>query len=218
MVSISLSASTLSVLSRKFSSIWMSYDFHALHYLRIISSEFWASGINLLLVASSEGGESKMLYSTPVYGSTLTFVLWRTQVSSSQLKTMTRLGLILRAFRRLIYDREYGNPSMIQPLTLQSLCFIRFSIKGLIMLSGTSSPVSRHWEIILPTSGLLLISFLSKARADMCTNPNYAANAFDWVWRPDPGGPTRRMRGGLLGAFSLNLRLSILIKYVLESL
>lgn len=183
-----------------------------------MSSEFWASGMSRLLVASSEGGESKMLYSYPVYGSTLTFVLWRTQVSSSQLKIMTRLGLILRAFRRLICDREYGKPSMIQPFTLQSLYFILLSIKGFMMLSGTNSPVSRHWEIILPTSGLLFISFFSKARADMCTKPKHAANAFDWVWRPDPGGPTRRILGGLLGAFSLNLRLSILMRSGITSL
>lgn len=159
-----------------------------------------------------------MLYSMPVYGSTLTFVLWRTHVSSSQLKIMTRLGLILRALRRLICEREYGNPSMIQPLTLQSLCFILFSISGLMMLSGTSSPVSKHYDMILPTSGLLLISFFNNARAEMWTSPKQAASAFDCVFLPEPGGPTRRILGGLLGAFSLNLRLSILIKSGMTSL
>ena len=87
-----------------------------------------------------------------------------------------------------------------------------------MILSGTSSPVSKHWDMIFPTSGLLLISFLSKARADICTKPKQAANAFDYVWRPDPGGPTRSILGGLLGAFSLNLRLSILMRFGMTSL
>ena len=72
--------------------------------------------------------------------------------------------------------------------------------------------------MILPISGLLLISFFSRARAEMWTKPKAWAIAFDCVLRPEPGGPTRIILGGLLGAFSLKRRLSILIRSGITSL
>ena len=107
---------------------------------------------------------------------------------------------------------------MIHPLTLQSLCFNLFSIRGLMMLSGINSPESIHWEITLPTSGLNLISFLRRARADTWTRPKVLATAIACVFLPEPGGPTMMILGGLLGAFSLNLIDSILLRPGMTSL
>jgi len=80
------------------------------------------------------------------------------------------------------------------------------------MLSGTISPVSMHYEIIFPISGLLLISFLSRAFVEICTRPKVSAKIFAWVDLPEPGGPTTMTLGGLFGALLLNLMASIFSK------
>ena len=84
----------------------------------------------------------------------------------------TAEGLILIAFKRLIYGSDSGNPSNTQPLTLQSLYFNLASIKELMIKSGTGSPLSMHFEIVFPLSGFSRNSALSKSLTETLTNPN----------------------------------------------
>jgi hypothetical protein len=69
----------------------------------------------------------------------------------------------------------YGNPSSTQPLTLQSDCFNLFSTKALMTASGTGSPVSKQFAMILEFSLALRISFFNRVLAEIRTRPKSLA-------------------------------------------
>lgn len=123
----------------------------------------------------------------------------RTEVSSEHSRRTTLDGLMLIDLSKCTCCNVFGNPSMTQPLTLQSVYLILFSIMLIIKSSGTNSPFLILSEITIPLSDFLEISFQSKFIVEICTSPYHFERAHAWVAQPDPGGPKIISLGGLLG-------------------
>ena len=121
----------------------------------------------------------------------------------------TSEGLMWSDLSKLICASVYGKPSSTKPFTRQSLCLRRTSMRGMTTDSGTREPSSRHFWIRCANSGRCLISALMRVRVHTCTRPKRLEMILAYVDLPEPGGPKRITRGGLLGASFLYLILSI---------
>ena len=146
----------------------------------------------------------------PVKGSILRCLSLCTLSSRVYSKIATKLGLMLRDDSKCTWASDCGNPSKTQPLTLQSLLFSLASITRSRISSGTSSPISWAYWILILIAGFFFASACSSYIGLTLTSPKRWLTISAVVDLPEPGGPKMITLGGLRGALILNLRFIIL--------